>query len=247
MPLKVIDHNGNDYGSVIYMSSDSNIATVGEDGVVRGVKAGDCRITAYSTEDNSLRDYIDIKVINFRSFITLFTDCNDHTVGIDNSLRIVCMKMLPSLEYVPYNNVTYSIDNNDIAEMVDDKVVGKAVGTVRITITDKADASLTQSIGINVVQKEMDTGISVNSPSRLTVFTSHNSDDPLQANNGYALYVIKDGQSLYYNVTFSIDNTEVVDMDGSTSIRCKSPGTATITITDKADTSINTQLTINVV
>ena len=70
MPLKVIDHNGNDYANVIYMSSDSNIATVGEDGVVRGVKAGDCRITAYSTEDNSLRAYIDIKVINFRSFIT---------------------------------------------------------------------------------------------------------------------------------------------------------------------------------
>ena len=247
MHLRVLDQDGHEYTNVTYMSSDSSIATVEQGGLVTASeKEGSCRITAYSNEDASLRASIDITV-EYIGNIILYTANNDTNVGIGNSLGLVCCKYPSSGDsIIPYTNVTYSVSDSELAEVIDNRLVGKSVGSVAVVAVDNENKTIRTGHLVNIVEQAADSGASVGSTSRLIAFYPSN-DDTLQANSNYALYIIKDGQSLYYNVTFSIDNTEIVEMVGSTSIHCKSPGTATITITDKADTSISTALTINVV
>lgn len=244
LQLRVLDQNGNEYNNVDYISNNINIATVDQTGLVTAVGNLSCIITAVTNDGSKLKDTIVIHVASDEG-IRLYSDGNDTNVGIGNNLKLSCIKFLRDGDFNFYNNVTYSVNDDSLAEIVEDKLVGKAVGSVFVKATDNLDRTKSSGITFEIVEQGDDYGASIKTTSKLSTFW-HSRAKNLSVGTDEMLYVVKDN-ILYYNVTYSVDNTDCIEIIDSDVIRCKSPGTATITITDKADPSINTQLTINVV
>lgn len=115
--------------AVTYSSSNEEVARVGLNGLVLGLKAGVATITV-TTEEGNFTDTIDITVINPVTSITL---SESEVITSKSYYQIECT-ILPSNASI--KDVTYSCSDDTIASIDEFGVVSfKKAGTVIVTVT----------------------------------------------------------------------------------------------------------------
>lgn len=117
---------------LIWSSSDSNIATVDENGVVTGKNVGEC-IISVSNHDNTITSScnITIKPIDITS---LYLDETQVTLGVGQEYLLVG-GVSPS--NATYRNFTWSSSDNSILTVDNGKIKAISEGSAVITITSK--------------------------------------------------------------------------------------------------------------
>lgn len=129
--IPIITPSNATFKSVRFESSNPNIATVDENGVVRGLKEGTVSITA-TTNRNRLKatTTIIVKYINATSVKVNTTNVN---LGKNETFTLVAT-VLPS--DATNKKVSYSVSNSNIATIDANGIItGKNTGTATITIT----------------------------------------------------------------------------------------------------------------
>lgn len=129
--IPIITPSNATFKSVRFESSNPNIATVDENGVVRGLKEGTVSITA-TTNRNRLKatTTIIVKYINATSVKVNTTNVN---LGKNETFTLVAT-VLPS--DATNKKVSYSVSNSNIATIDANGIItGKNTGTTTITIT----------------------------------------------------------------------------------------------------------------
>ena len=115
--------------AVTYSSSNEEVARVGLNGLVLGLKAGEATITV-TTEDGGFTDTIDITVVNPVTSITL----SESEVITSKSYYQIEYTIMPSNASI--KDVTYSCSDDTIASIDELGVVSfKKAGTAVVTVT----------------------------------------------------------------------------------------------------------------
>ena len=120
--------------SVTWASSDENVATVSQNGVVLGKGPGMVQITATANDGSGVSNFIDISVDKI-SVEQL--DAKDITIEMGQTAQI---KTVITPSNATYTDLTYFVNDSDIASVDADGVVtGLKNGETTITITAQAD------------------------------------------------------------------------------------------------------------
>lgn len=132
--------------TVTWRSSDPNVATVGADGTIHGIKEGTVTITVTSNDNKSTTDTysLEVTVVHAES-VTLNTDRLDLEVGAEG--------ILTATVYPPTagnRDVTWSSSNDAVATVVDGRVTAVGLGEATITVTT-VDGGHTATCVVNVV------------------------------------------------------------------------------------------------
>lgn len=213
------------------MSDDSNVATVDQTGLVTAVGTGNCRITAYDKLDGYLKSNLDITVEaeDTNSDVLFIWGESDATmVEVGDTLRLFVSKNGES-----YSDVTYAIDNTELADISEDGVLtGKVEGTVVVTVTDKADASVTTSKSFEVVAEIAVEAIFVHGAGDVNTIT-----EP-----GGQLQIVAQASpsgELYTDVTFSVNDETIATIDSTSGwLTAVGNGTVVVTGTSTVDVSL---------
>ena len=235
--------------SIAWTSSNPEVATVSNEGVVLGLKAGTTTITVttnaqYSTGGQSFtatavvnvegEDYTPPTIVNVTG-VTLNRSTADLFV---NDVLQLSATVLP--EDATNKNVAWSSSNNQVAEVDEDgNVTAKAQGQAVITVTTE-DGGKTATCTVNVTELGDDyvrvTGVSL-SPSELTMTLG---DAPYQLTA-----TVQPANADNKNVTWSSNNTAVATVvDGV--VTAVSGGTAVIGVkTSDGDFTAYCDVTVN--
>ena len=228
----VVNTNDNPINNptIIWTSSDNNVAIVDNNGLIRGLKEGNAIITA---------TYKDKKDVAHTSTCNVTVISSSGTEGV--KLLSVKFKegtiiMAPNSTYnlyyekEPFNGMVtstiYSSTNEAVAKVNQDgQVTGVSVGTGTIKLN--VNNGVTASINIQVIDRQVTPGIYV-LPSSLSFKES-----------AYEL-TVGEGKKLSYNnapnnanltfIEFSSNNSKVATVDNTGFVRGVSAGDATITI-----------------
>jgi len=121
--------------SVVFRTSDANVATVSEDGVVVGVSEGEVEIRANVTYGEItktaavslyVRDASDIRSL------TISAPGNLYIYGSD-SISVIARMASGKTITIPDKFITWTVSDNDIAEILDGRITGKAAGAVKVS------------------------------------------------------------------------------------------------------------------
>lgn len=213
------------------MSDDSNVAAVDQTGLVTAVGTGNCRITAYDNNDGYLKSSLDIAVEDedTKSDVLFVWGESDATmVEVGNTLRLVVSK-----NGKRYRNVTYLIDSTDYAEISEGGILtGKAEGTVIVTVTDKADNSLTASKSFDVVTEMAVKAIFVHGAGDVNTITEPGGQLKIVAQ-------ASPSSELYTDVTFSVNDENIATIDSTSGwLTAVGNGTVVVTGTSTIDNSL---------
>lgn len=143
------------YTDVTFSVNDETIATIDStSGWLTAVGNGTVVVTGTSTVDNSLTDTCEI-VISGQTDDSGETDVEFSLAGagglkyvlVNESLQLEVLK-----DYLEYTDVTYSVDNDQIATVNDTGLLtGVSEGQVNVTVVDKTNSSLTATKTFDVV------------------------------------------------------------------------------------------------
>lgn len=134
------------FRDVIWTSSDSTVASVDENGVVTALKSGEAVITA-KTVDGGFTAECKITALQRVKEIVL---SQESIVVNKGKTAVLTATVLPEDSY--NKNFTWSIDNQEIAEIADDgTITGLKVGTATITVTTE-DGAKTASCFVEVYE-----------------------------------------------------------------------------------------------
>lgn len=134
--------------SVIWTSSDENIATVSSKGKIKGIAPGKAIITAASAAFPEILATVEIEVIRLATKVTVSAGTEQVTVG--ETLALACAF---EPDDVSSQAVTYKVDRPKIASVNEDGVVtGIKAGTATITVTAADGSKKSSKITIEVVQ-----------------------------------------------------------------------------------------------
>jgi len=129
---------------VTFESSDNNVATVNEEGLLTAIKPGKVNITAKDSQNNTAT--ISVQIID-DSLILNVKGVQDINKG--GTFQIVADRL--SIENDNYNDFIYNSANSDILSVTQTGVVtGVSKGQTTITVTTK-DGSLSKTVTFNVV------------------------------------------------------------------------------------------------
>ena len=178
---------------VNWSSSDEQVATISETGVVTGVSLGQTTITASAKSNDTIRRSITITVLPLVESITLNASVN--IIEVAKSLQL-------SVSYNPNNagnkNVEYASSNEQVAT-VDESglVLGVSKGNVTITVNLVDDKTISSSVTLEVVEHIVINveSISVSGTSNITVSGSSQltvTYNPTNATNKGVDYVSMD-------------------------------------------------------
>lgn len=215
--------------NVTWSSSNENIASVSETGVVTGVGAGTATITV-TTEDGG-----------FTATCSVTVTAVYHVTGV--SLNPTVLALHPgdqsslTATVSPSNatnkNVTWSTSNSGVATVSGGSVTAVAGGTATITVTT-VDGSKTATCTVTVTNVAV-TGVTLNKSSltltRLDTETLTATVAPTNATNK--------------NINWSSSNTSIATVNGGT-VKAVAAGTATITATSAADSTKKATCTVTV-
>lgn len=141
LPLETSD------GLVTWSSSNKDIATVTEDGIITGIKQGSCIITATSV-DGGFTATCQVKVLQPITAIQL--NRNDATINVGNSIQI-------DAEISPANadnkEVLWTSSDEEVATVSKEGIIiGKKAGTATITVTAAENEDLKDECEVTVLQ-----------------------------------------------------------------------------------------------
>lgn len=218
-------------GKVEWTSSDDTIATVDENGNVRGIKEGTVTITAKAVENgNEIIDTaeITVKEIPLNSIAIDIADF-DLGIGRTQSLGVVCNPENTTddinVEWTSSDNKVATVDENGVVTAI-------AEGTAVITakVGDKT-ASVTVTVkGIPI------TSITIDAPSKVLV--GGNVDIKVTVNPTDATYNMSD-------LKFVSSNSDILTINEDGTIVAKGLGKAILTV--EAPNGVKSQVEIEVV
>lgn len=206
--------------NVIWESSDSSVATV-EDGLVTGIKEGQCTITARLGEAFATCDIVvskkDEEIIHV-SNVTLSESRMNKNVG-DTFTLIATIE--PS--NATNKDIVWSSSDETIASVSDGLVQCLAPGEVLIRATS-ADGNITAECNLFVNRDDLIIKIGDEAVDNGTI--SIDSDDNFTID-------ITDSNGESINATFVSENPDIIEIDENGKITVKGKGTAVIQIIDE--------------
>lgn len=119
--------------SLIWKSSDENIATVDENGTVNGINVGEC-IISVSSSDETVLAQCTVKV-NAIEVNSLSLDETNVTLAVGQEYLLIG-SISPS--NATYRNLTWTSSNNDVLTVKNGKIKAISEGDAVVTITSKS-------------------------------------------------------------------------------------------------------------
>ncbi len=217
--------------TIIWSSSDSSIATVDEDGKVKGINAGLVKITAKTSNNKESNVLIEVKDINPVSLSISKTN-NEIEVGDTKQL---------SLSFVPsnstYKSVTWSSsDNNIISVDKNGKVTAKNVGTAKVIVYFNRDKNIKDELIIKVNPKG-------NVPTNI-ILNNNNSTIYVDSTINLKATIIPNNAS-NKTITWSSSDSKIATVDKNGKVTAKKSGK--VTITAKTSNNLKATSTIKVI
>lgn len=127
-----------DNKTLSYQSSNPDVATINEEGILTTVDEGTTTITVSSTDGSNVSATVDITVENFPLESVVVTNAPDFELVVGSSLRLRT-DVTPAEAYV---TMSYSSDNTEVATVEGGMLSIVGVGNANITVTaTKADGS----------------------------------------------------------------------------------------------------------
>ena len=227
---------------VSYTSSDSSIASVDQNGKVTGIKAGTVRITATSQSNPSV--YV-TKVITVTSDTVAVTgiSISGYTKVYEGETEKITASVKPA--NATNKGIRFESSNPSIATVdTDGNVKGIKAGTAIISVIAKDNEDICTTLEFTVLKKNGGTsgddtvgvtGISVSGRQTLDVGET----------SSVSVKIIPENAS-NKEVTFSSSDSTIVSVDSNGQMKGIKPGTATIFVTSKGNTSVSSSLQITV-
>lgn len=220
--------------NITWKSDDPSIATVGETGIVQGLKIGNTKITVTTADGNKTAQctvYVTAKDVAVTEVSLNKTSMSLNVGGSETLIATVKPDLAAN------KNVTWKSSDTAVATVDNNgKVTGVKEGTAKITVTT-ADGNKTASCDVTVnTLKVKVTGVALNKTSlTLTV----NASETLVA-------TITPSNATNKTVTWTSSNSAVVQSVGGGVITAKSAGTADITVkTEDGDKTATCKVTVN--
>ena len=215
--------------NVLWSTSNANVATVSDTGLVNAVAAGSATITV-TTEDGGFTAKCDVTVSQYYhvTSVSLSPTVLALHPGEENNLVATI-----SPSNATNKNVNWTTSNSNVATVNGGTVTAVSAGTATITVTTE-DGSKTASCTVTVTDVAV-SGITLNKSSltiaRLGTETLTATVAPSNATNK--------------NINWSSSNTSVATVSNGT-VTGVSAGTVTITATSAADSSKKATCTVTV-
>ena len=213
-------------------SDNLEIATVDENGIVTGVKAGTTTITATSVGNSDAVATFTVTVEEiYMTEFSVVADRTTVTVGDTVNVRAI----IKPDEY-PNKEVTWKSLNETVATVDENGVVTtKATGPVTIQGTSKADpdSSATVTILVEDVKAESVT------------ISGYNRDYLTTGNTVNLTATVLPVNAADKKITWSSSNTDVVEVDENGKVTAKGQGTATVRALNE-DTGLYDEVEITV-
>lgn len=201
--------------SVTWSSSDSNVASVDNNGKVTAKAAGTATITV-TTKDGNYKATCKVTVTSIKvTGITLDKTSFEINVGSETTLTAT---IKPS--DATNKGVTWLSSDSSVASVDENgKVTAKKAGTATITVTTK-DGSFKAECEVTVTNISV-TGVSLNKTS-MSLYIDE--EDTLTA-------TVNPSNATNKDVTWSSSDSSVASVDNSGKVTARKAGTATITVT----------------
>ena len=201
---------------VRWHSSDSNVATVDENGLVTAVGGGDVIINATAVDNNYATTQCQIHIIVPVSGIELTE--TEESIYVDEEIQLHA-NVLP--ENAENKNIIWSVDDDTIAEVDQNGLVtGKAVGDVTVTAA-AADGGFKDTCVIHVEKAPVPvTGVELNETAAAIL-------------DGETLQLVANvlpEDATNKEVTWTSDSEGVATVDENGLVTAVAPGKATITV-----------------
>lgn len=216
--------------NVVWSSDNTSVATVSDDGTVRGIALGSAIINV-RTEVGDLEALCNVTIANIVDVTGVSLNKSITTISADNTETLIAT-------VYPVNstnkNVTWSTSNEAVASVSSTGIVtAKTAGSAVITVTT-ADGGKTASCTVTVIINV--TGVSINKQNTTIII-----DD-----NETLIATVSPDNATNKNVTWSSNNTSVATVSSSGVVTAKAVGTAVITVTT-SDGSKSDNCTVTVV
>lgn len=248
-PVESLNNN------LVWKSSDVNIATVNEEGVVTTYRDGKATIEVTSKDNDSIKAACTIVVYSNIETIKINSEDLNLKTGEEKKLTV---------SYTPENclnkDIVWTSSDNNIATVTNDGVVSTVgVGTVIITATSKYNPSIVSMIKIDVTSPVMSVpptnpiepivkstqNIVFNPTKNFVVLTDYSS---VKATSKYKIEITDSNGNIMPNNDFNISssNSAIANVVDGT-IYGKSEGRAVITISPNIDPTQSKEIEVNVV
>ena len=207
--------------SLIWESSNYNIASVDDDGVVKGEKEGTAVITV-TTVDGQFKARYSITVVGVAVNSLTIEGVSKWDLEVDEEVQLIA-NILP--ENASIQTVTWSSSDPDVATVDQEgNVKAISIGTAVITVATTASGH-TATCEIEVIKTDLN-GISLeNNPADAKVF-----DDIYSTRNLTVTYIPSNATNKNI-ASWTSSNTAVAEVDQNGRVTFKGTGTVQITVT----------------
>ena len=219
--------------TVNWTSSNTNIATVSNAGVVTAVAVGTARITATAADGSGISDYCDVTVQDYAllSNLALRRSSNGNAIAISPAFSSSQLTYTASTTYTPvrltlaatYPGSTIQVRlNNGTTQNYDtNRDYALNVGTNTFTITVSANGYVTRTYTLTVTRIQMVTGVNV-TPATLTL---------IKGNTGYLTATVAPADATNQTVNWASSNNNIATVSSTGVVTAVAVGTARITAT----------------
>lgn len=218
--------------TLVWTSSDEDIATVSKDGLVTGKKVGTVQITAAWEDDPQVKAVCTVTIEAIK-VLGVSLNIRNTTLNAGERVKLVA-KITP--ENATNKEIVWKTSDSDIAKVSSTGMVtAVSAGTVTITAASKEDQKIKAVCTITV----RETAVSDISLSKKSVTLAVGQSITLTAD-------IYPSSANNKGLDWKTNNSSVVQVSSGGVVKAKAVGTAIITVTSKANPSCKDTCTVYV-
>lgn len=232
--LATITPNTNNNQTVTWTSSNTNVATVDQNGKVTAKAVGVATITCITNSTNAAGNQLSAScIVEVRTYATSITLNKTQSTLYIGQTEVLTANVQPSTAYD--RSVTWSSSNPYVASVEQDgKITAMAVGTTIITATTTDGSNLSAQCAVEI--KAYVTGLSLSQ----NLATMYVGDSLLL--QGIFTPVDASNQSLMWKTS----NSSIATVSQEGVVTAQATGTATITATTTDGTGLSASCQVNV-